>query len=151
MIEYDTRSHWHVVASDDQALSLFRLWVDQRSIVHQINCEDPGWEYELSLAAALEVAIAVIPSAGPAGLVIKALVALHIDGYCRHADEASPLYGGMTAALLRDAIRFVPQLDPFCAHCLNAGEHVPARRVTMPSPMIPCGISPTAVRFQSPP
>ena len=126
MIEYDTRSHWHTVASDDQILSLFRLWIDQRCLVHQINCEDPGWEDELSLVAALEAAIAVIPSAGAAGLVIKALVALHIDGYCPHVDEAAPCYGGMTAALLRDAIRFVPQLGPFCTQCLNAGEHDPA-------------------------
>jgi hypothetical protein len=102
-------------ADDSKILSLFREWVEAKRLSWAV----PDDEYEAAAEAAdkIEDAIIATPSSGAAGFAIKTYLLLHIDD--GHDEDAAALgklnWPALGASLLRDMIRFVPELAPLAA------------------------------------
>ena len=117
------------VRSDGDAaiVALFREWIDrqresQHFAEHWTGDLDAA-EYDVAFAAfceaniwAAERSIAELPSAGAAGLAVKAYLAAYYDGggSSRDAAALSDFQGlhRAAAALISDAARFLPEIAP---------------------------------------
>jgi hypothetical protein len=112
-------------SDDSQILLLFREWVTARrtaDALHGENGESAEYKAAAEAAEKIESALIAIPSNGAAGLAIKSYLALHADG-ADYDDAAAlgdhALNWEVDAAILRDAIRFVPELAPLAAAALD--------------------------------
>jgi hypothetical protein len=112
-------------------LSLFREWVATTRTTVALYDGD-GAEYEASAAAVYKIEDAIIeaPSTGAVGLAIKSYLLHHIEGA---ADDGGPALGDgainweIDASILKDVIRFVPELAPLAAGAFDSqpDEHRP--------------------------
>jgi hypothetical protein len=121
---------------DDEILSLFREWIVRQRVAQAISDLNPQdntlqkAEYDAACDrfSELEGRIADIPSRGPIGLAVKCYLSLHGDhpgGY----DSAPEMLGEFDAeqfpdtaiglSILKDAVRFCPELAPLAAPALG--------------------------------
>jgi hypothetical protein len=99
-------------ADDSKILSLFREWV----VAKRFSWAVPDDEFEAAAEVAdkFEDAIIATPSSGATGLAIKAYLLLQLEN--KQDEDGAALgdklnYSG-EASILRDAVRFVPELAP---------------------------------------
>jgi hypothetical protein len=111
---------------DSRILSLFSEWVAAQRAADVLCGEDgKSAEYKASAEAVekIESALIEIPSNGAAGLAIKSYLALRAEG--GDFDDGAALghfalNWEVDAAILKDAVRFVPELAPLAAKALAA-------------------------------
>jgi hypothetical protein len=110
---------------DSRILSLFREWVAARRAADVLYGEDgESDEYKASAEAVekIESALIEVPSNGAIGFAIKSYLALHADGADYDDGAALSDYAinwEVDAAILKDAIRFVPELGQLAAAALT--------------------------------
>jgi hypothetical protein len=120
---------------DDEILSLFREW-----IVAQTEADALGYpsldhpqrgEFDAAHERIEQLAwsIADVPSRGPIGLAIKAYLRHHADQHpCgRRPESLGELRvdcseAALEQSIIRDAVRFVPELGPLAAAALESAE-----------------------------
>jgi hypothetical protein len=130
-LSIDTRpAVTHGRAARMQILSLFREWMDAERIACALaECyEELGRtdEYHEALGRtnSLIGAISDIPAAGAASLAIKAYLAIHAEDEMLREDYAALSTGeewdhaDFKRSILRDVVRFVPELASFAAAAL---------------------------------
>jgi hypothetical protein len=113
----------HTRAHAQEAGSVFREWAEAKRFSWAV----PDDEFEAAAAVAdkIEDAIIATPSSGAAGFAIKTYLLLHIeDG---HHEDGAALAGklnwpALSASLLRDMIRFVPELVPLVRAAVEPDE-----------------------------
>jgi hypothetical protein len=111
------------VSTDDKILALFREWVKtENAATAAVHSVDPE-EYKAAEAAALEMAdaIAAIPATGVIGLSIKAYLLVHNqDGhFCAAALRDEGDWSTVDKSVVRDIVRFVPELAPLVASVIE--------------------------------
>jgi hypothetical protein len=116
---------------DRQILELFREWIGAQRAWSAVNDEEEAEQKAAWQAAvAIRDKIALMPAAGPIGISIKVFLHLHLNDDWHRDDAAalsgqgSSLYvdGGLEKAILRDAVRFVPELAPLAANMLKEAD-----------------------------
>jgi hypothetical protein len=126
-----------IPADDSEILSLFREWVAAMRAADALPGGPDGSPEQAEYDAAcrrcwnLEEAITAMPAAGAAGFAIKIYIAVHIVDVSARDDNAALSADALdadrccdvrvSAALLRDAIRFAPELAPLTAAVIETG------------------------------
>jgi hypothetical protein len=120
------------MAQDPVILSLFREWMAARRYALSLCMREPPDEEATKKAWArineLHRAIIDTPAAGVVGLAIKAYLHIHDwdDGW-REDGAALSRDSRQLRGLIKDVVRFVPELAPLAANALKDPEDVGAR------------------------
>jgi hypothetical protein len=102
-----------VPPGDSKILSLFREWTGAKRLSWAVD--DAGYEAAAEAADKIEDAIITTPSSGAAGFAIKTYLLLQLEN--KHDEDAAALgdklnWETLEASILRDVVRFVPELAP---------------------------------------
>jgi hypothetical protein len=126
-----------IPADDSEILSLFREWVAAMRAADALPGGPDGSPEQAEYDAAcrrcwnLEKAITAIPAAGAAGLAIKIYIGVHVVDTSTRDDDAALSADALdvdqscdarvSASILRDAVRFAPELAPLTAAVIETG------------------------------
>jgi hypothetical protein len=109
-----------VEADDSKILSLFRDWMEAKRLSWAVP--DDEFEAAAVVADKIEDAIIATASSGAVGFAIKTYLLLRIEN--GHDEDGAALgnklnWKTLEASILRDLIRFVPELAPLAAAALD--------------------------------
>jgi hypothetical protein len=130
MFDEDTFQRRQDASNDDTLLRLSCEWIDCKHAAERVS----GAEFAAicNRIDAIETATAELPAAGPAGLVIKAYLTLHVHWGQTSRDEDPAMLCGVSPAdageipsrllqgFMRDVVRFVPELALLVADIIAA-------------------------------
>jgi hypothetical protein len=112
-------------AGDAALRALFREWCEaKRQYIDMLNDEEATAID--ARAQAIERQICNIPAPGAAGLALKAYLLVHLHEQAWRKDNAalpepedSCMDNYVAQSIIRDAVRFVPELEPLAADFIN--------------------------------
>jgi hypothetical protein len=121
---------------DSKILSLFREWMDAQRAGQSLSADEPEESHAAVERHLVELlrAITDLPAEGAKGLAIKNYLAAHMGGImCGGGDDAAAIPSDvwkdadfekhedarLERAILKDAVRFVPELAPLAAAALD--------------------------------
>jgi hypothetical protein len=115
-------------ADDARILSLFREWMAAQRVRSVLDADEKFDESDEAKTALdhideLADAISDTPAAGAAGLAVKAYLLIHAEDYTLRENYAALSgdeynYAYLKGAILKDVVRFVPELAPLTAAAL---------------------------------